>query len=127
MISFRYYDPEERIDRIWYDSSNLLYSECDDKADDYKDLRITFKNGQTYLYKKVDVNDYVLFAHGGLDASNGKAFWKIIRPKYEAEKLEPKTEKEILELLEVYKEKKKKLLEDKAKNEKNRGEESEKS
>lgn len=113
MLSFRYYDPEERIDRVWYDSTNLLYSECDDNVDDYKTLRITFKNGQTYLYEKVDVNDYVLFAHGGTDASNGKAFWKVIRPKYEGKKIGEKTEKEILDLLEYYTEKKKTMLEQK--------------
>lgn len=113
MLSFRYYDPEERIDRVWYDSTNLLYSECDDNVDDYKTLRVTFKNGQTYLYEKVDVNDYVLFAHGGTDASNGKAFWKVIRPKYEGKKIGEKTEKEILDLLEYYMEKKKAMLEQK--------------
>lgn len=110
MITFRYYDKEERIDRIWYSSSNILYSECDDKLDDFKELRITFKNGETYAYKKVDVNDYVLFAHGGIDASNGKAFWKIIRPKYEAEKIGKKTIEEIAEQMEFYKEKKRKEL-----------------
>ena len=30
MILFRYYDEDERVDRIWYDSTNLVYSECDD-------------------------------------------------------------------------------------------------
>ena len=106
MILFRYYDKDELVDRIWYSSSNILYSECDDKKDDYKELRITFKNGDTYKYSKVDANDYVLFAHGGVDASNGKAFWKIIRPKYEAEKIGKKELKEIDDLMEFYKEKK---------------------
>jgi hypothetical protein len=118
MILFRYYDKEEKVDRIWYSSSNILYSECDDKLDDFKELRITFKNGDTYVYKKVDVNDYVLFAHGGIDASNGKAFWKIIRPKYEAEKIGKKTLEEVAELMEFYKEKKRKELEGKATEEK---------
>lgn len=118
MITFRYYDKDEKVDRIWYSSSNILYSECDDKLDDFKELRITFKNGDTYVYKKVDVNDYVLFAHGGIDASNGKAFWKIIRPKYEAEKIGKKTLEEVAELMEFYKEKKRKELEGKATEEK---------
>ena len=118
MILFRYYDKEEKVDRIWYSSSNILYSECDDKLDDFKELRITFKNGDTYVYKKVDVNDYVLFAHGGIDASNGKAFWKIIRPKYEAEKIGKKTLEEVAELMEFYKEKKRKELEGKETEEK---------
>lgn len=123
MITFRYYDKDEKVDRIWYSSSNILYSECDDKTDDFKELRITFKNGDTYAYKKVDVNDYVLFAHGGIDASNGKAFWKIIRPKYEAEKIGKKTLEEINSLMEFYKEKKNKELSAKNSEEKTEGSE----
>lgn len=123
MITFRYYDKDEKVDRIWYSSSNILYSECDDKTDDFKELRITFKNGETYAYKKVDVNDYVLFAHGGIDASNGKAFWKIIRPKYEAEKIGKKTLEEINSLMEFYKEKKNKELSAKNSEEKTEGSE----
>lgn len=123
MITFRYYDKDEKVDRIWYSSSNILYSECDDKTDDFKELRITFKNGETYVYKKVDVNDYVLFAHGGIDASNGKAFWKIIRPKYEAEKIGKKTLEEINSLMEFYKEKKNKELSAKNSEEKTEGNE----
>lgn len=123
MITFRYYDKDEKVDRIWYSSSNILYSECDDKTDDFKELRITFKNGETYAYKKVDVNDYVLFAHGGIDASNGKAFWKIIRPKYEAEKIGKKTLEEINNLMEFYKEKKSKELSAKNSEEKTEGSE----
>lgn len=123
MITFRYYDKDEKVDRIWYSSSNILYSECDDKTDDFKELRITFKNGETYAYKKVDVNDYVLFAHGGIDASNGKAFWKIIRPKYEAEKIGKKTLEEINDLMEFYKEKKNKELSAKNSEEKTEGSE----
>ena len=123
MITFRYYDKDEKVDRIWYSSSNILYSECDDKTDDFKELRITFKNGETYAYKKVDVNDYVLFAHGGIDASNGKAFWKIIRPKYEAEKIGKRTAEEINSLMEFYKEKKNKELSTKNSEEKTEGSE----
>ena len=89
MILFRYYDKENKIDRAWYDSSNILYSECDDNENDYKTLRIVFKKGDMYEYKKVDVNDYLMFMAGGLDGSNGKAFYKFIRPKYEVEKKEP--------------------------------------
>ena len=88
MILFRYYDQENRIDRAWYDSSNIVYSECDDNLDDFKTLRIVFKTGDMYEYKQVDVNDYLMFMAGGLDGSNGKAFYKYIRPKYEVEKKE---------------------------------------
>ena len=87
MITFRYYDEEKKVDHVWYDSSNILYSECDDIPDSLKTLRITFKGGDTYRYDDVDVNDYVLFASGGPDASNGKAFNRFIR-KYKYEKID---------------------------------------
>ena len=35
---------ENDLDRTWYDSSNVLYSECDDVTDGLKVLRVTFKN-----------------------------------------------------------------------------------
>ena len=34
------------------------------------------------------VKDYVMFKHGGLDGSQGKALNKFIKPKYEFEKVE---------------------------------------
>lgn len=88
MILFRQYDENAGIDKVWYKSSNIIYSECIDNKNDYKTLRVVFKNGQSYTYKKVDVNDYVMFVHGGLDGSNGKALNKLIKPKYEFEKTE---------------------------------------
>lgn len=96
MVIFRDYDEEKRLDRVWYDSSNILYSECDDNLNDFKTLRVTFKNGATYEYKDVDVNDYVLFVHGGLDGSNGKTLNKVIKPKYEFERLQNLNVDEIL-------------------------------
>lgn len=104
MITFRYYDEKERIDRVWYDSSNVLYSECEDKENDYKTLKVVFKGGATYVYYEVDVQDYVMFVNGGLDGSNGKALNKYIKPKCDFEKL-PSTNLEELELqLQKYKE-----------------------
>lgn len=88
MILYRKYDADKNIDMIWYKSSNIIYSECLDNENDYKTLKVVFKNGQSYTYKKVDVNDYVLFVHGGIDGSNGKALNKFIKPKYEFEKTE---------------------------------------
>lgn len=87
MIIFRYYDEDERIDRAWYDSSNVLYSECEDKVNELKVLMVVFKNGATYVYKNVDVNDYLMFMAGGLDGSNGKALNKFIKAKCEYEKV----------------------------------------
>lgn len=107
MILFRYYDKKNKIDRAWYDSSNILYSECDDKENDLKTLRIVFKKGDMYEYKKVDVNDYLMFMAGGLDGSNGKAFYKFIRPKYEVEKKEPVSLDWVMGEMEKFKEIKK--------------------
>ena len=107
MIIFRYYDEDERIDRAWYDSSNVLYSECEDKVNELKVLRVVFKNGATYVYKNVNVNDYLMFMAGGLDGSNGKALNKFIKAKCECEKV---CETDIAQLraqLEYYKQVKK--------------------
>ena len=89
MILFRDYNQEKRVDRAWYSSSNIVYSECDDIKDDYKTLRVVFKNGSCYEYKNVSVMDYLMFMHGGLDGSNGKALNKFIKEnKYEYKRLE---------------------------------------
>lgn len=66
------------VDYTWYDSSNILYSECYDKDNDLKDLMIVFKGGRTYLYEKIDVNDYLMFRS---DLSQGKALNKYITVK----------------------------------------------
>ena len=87
MILFRYYDKDKRVDYAWYNSSSVLYSECDDKVDDFKELKVVFKGGSTYVYKQVNVHDYLMFMVGGLDGSNGKALNKYIKPKCEYEKL----------------------------------------
>ena len=84
MILLREFDEEKKIDKIWYDSSMIVYSECYDNPNSpLKELSVTFKNGATYKYLDVDVNDYVMFVHGGIDDSNGKALNKHIKPKYE--------------------------------------------
>lgn len=66
-------------DYTWYDSSNIVYSECIDTTETEKTLKIVFKQGRAYLYRKVDVNDYLLFRNA---ESNGKAFNQYIK-KYE--------------------------------------------
>lgn len=73
------------FDKCWYDSSNVLYSECNDKTNELKEVKVVFKNGSTYLYKDVKVQDYLMFREA---SSNGKAFFKYIK-NYEFEKLEP--------------------------------------
>lgn len=90
MILVSKYDETEKIDEVFYESSNIYYSKAvEHKDDNFVDLYVTFKNGATYLYKNVDmVKDYVMFKHGGLDGSQGKALNKFIKPKYEFEKVE---------------------------------------
>ena len=87
-IICRDYDKEKMLDRIWYKSSNILYSECDDKKNELKTLRVVFNNGSMYEYKDVDVQKYIMFVHGGLDGSNGKALNQFIKPYCVFEKLE---------------------------------------
>lgn len=73
---------QDNLDKAWFDSSNVLYAECDDNDNSLKTVRITFKDGSTYEYKDVNVTDWLLFRE---DASNGKAFFKYIK-KYDFEK-----------------------------------------
>ena len=75
---------ENDVDKAWYDSSTVLYSECDDKENELKTVRVVFKNGTMYAYKEVKVNDYLLFRES---SSQGKAVHKILK-QYECEKLE---------------------------------------
>lgn len=90
-----YYNNKTHIDKTWYDSSNVLYSECDDIENDYKNVRVTFNNGSTYEYKNVDVNDYIMFRE---NISQGKSINKFIKI-YECEKLENKDTDKINEEL----------------------------
>lgn len=74
---------ENDIDKAWYDSSTVFYSECEDKENELKTVKVVFKNGSTYLYKGVNVNDYLLFRE---DSSQGKALHRILKG-YEYEKI----------------------------------------
>jgi hypothetical protein len=74
------------IDKVWYQSSNIKYSECIDNNNDLKTLKVVFNNGTQYQYNKVDVRDYLFFKN---DSSQGKALNQFIKGKgYEYEKLE---------------------------------------
>ena len=89
MLLKRDYNQEKRLDWAWYSSSNIIYSECDDHENDYKTLRVTFKNGACYEYYKVSVQDYLMFMHGGLDGSNGKALNKFVKAnQYEYKRID---------------------------------------
>ena len=67
-------------DYTWYDSSNVLFSKCyDDPNSNTKTLKIVFKNGRTYIYKDVDINDYLTLKTA---QSNGQAVNTSIIKKY---------------------------------------------
>lgn len=77
MIIFNKYI--NKVDHVWYDSSNIIYSQCYDSEGPEKTLKIVFKEGRTYLYKGVSDTDYVMFK---MAESNGSMFNKIIK-KYQ--------------------------------------------
>jgi hypothetical protein len=84
MKKFNYYS--DNVDRVWYDSSNIAYSECIDHDNELKTLKVVFKNGTQYLYEGVDVNQYLLFRE---NESQGKALNKYIKANgYKYTKLE---------------------------------------
>ena len=75
---------EHHMEKVWYDSSNVIYSECDDTVDDFKVLRVVFKDGRQYQYDQVNVNDYLLFRE---NLSQGKALNQYIKSKYDAKRI----------------------------------------
>ena len=91
MIIFSDYDEKSLIERTWYKSSNILYSECYDKVDSLKEVKVVFNSGRCYLYKDVNVNDYLLFREA---KSQGKAINRLLKrnedgkPLYECVRLE---------------------------------------
>jgi hypothetical protein len=77
---------ETDVEKMWYQSSNIKYSECIDHDNELKTLKVVFNNGTQYKYKKVDVQNYLLFRDA---SSQGKALNEYIKPKgYEYEKME---------------------------------------
>ena len=72
-------------DHTWYDSTNVIYSLCYDSNTKDKVLKVVFKGGRTYLYKDVDVNDYVSFR---MAESTGKAVNEYIVKKYKGVRLQ---------------------------------------
>ena len=74
------------VDRTWYQSSNIKYSECLDYDNRLKTLKVVFNNGTQYEYKNVNSQDFLLFRDA---SSQGKALNEYIKSKgYEYEKLE---------------------------------------
>lgn len=80
------------IDKCWYDSSNVVYSECLDHDNALKEVKVVFKNGSEYTYLDVPVQDYLMFREA---PSQGKALNAIIK-KYKFVKSEEKRDLEQL-------------------------------
>ena len=81
---FNYYAND--IDHAWYDSSNVVYSECIDHDDRLKTLKIVFSNGTQYQYDDVPVQDHLLFRES---QSQGQALNRLIKGgKYKYQKLD---------------------------------------
>ena len=89
MLIVSTYNSDSKTEKCWFESSNVFYSEfVEDETKNEGDLYVTFKNGATYKYKKVQLTpDYVMFKHGGLEGSHGKALNTHIKSKYEFEKV----------------------------------------
>jgi len=98
MLLTSFYNQDTRTEKAWFESSNILYSEfVEDEFKNEGDLYVTFKGGATYKYKKVQIApDYLMFKHGGLEGSHGKALNVHIKPKYEFEKVESRDTAELL-------------------------------
>ena len=97
MILKKEYLEKERIQKVWYDSSMIVYSEMkENELENIGDLTITFKNGSTYVYMDVSFEDYLVFIGGGTDASQGKTLNKIIKGKYDYKRIEDRDVQELL-------------------------------
>jgi len=98
MIVYNRYVNQE--DHVWYDSSNIVYSKCyDAQSSPTRTVKIVFKQGRTYVYRNVDVNDYVRFKTA---QSTGKAFNQLIK-KYDAVRLSDTDLDKLNELQESFK------------------------
>lgn len=88
MVLKKIYDEKTKTQKIWYDSSMIYYTEMvEDENENCGNLFVVFKNGQKYVYKDVRYEDYIVFINGGTDASQGKTLNKVIKNKYEYEKV----------------------------------------
>ena len=92
MLLKKIYDEKAKTEKAWFDSTMFYYTEAVEYDDrNCVDLYVTFKNGATYKYKEVALSDYVLLIAGGTDASQGKTLNKLIKSKYEFERVGDKS------------------------------------
>ena len=98
MVVKKVYDENLKEQKVWYDSTMFCFTRAvEHDSDNLVDLYVTFKNGWEYVYKNVKLEDYVLLLSGFEETSHGKTLNRIIKPKYEFEKLGKKDVNEIWE------------------------------
>ena len=96
MIVKKVYDEKTHTQRTWMDSTMIAYTEMvEDENENKGNLFVTFKNGTTYVYKNVSFQDYLIFIGGATEGSQGKTLNRVIKPKYDCEKVTGKTLEEI--------------------------------
>lgn len=75
MLLFSYYI-DNKVDKAWFDSSNVYYAECDESDTQFKTVRVVFKNGSQYQYEHVSVYDWTLFKNSD---SQGKKLNELFK------------------------------------------------
>ena len=82
MLLFSYYI-EDKMDKAWFDSSNIYYAECDESDTQFKTVRVIFKNGAIYQYKQVKVFDWTMFKNAESQGKKLNELFKKAGYKYE--------------------------------------------
>lgn len=82
MLKFSYYI-DNVMDKAWFDSSNIVYGECDESDTQFKTVRIVFKNGSTYQYDDVHVADWVSFKNADSQGKSLNEHFKKAGYKYQ--------------------------------------------
>ena len=89
MVIKKVYNEEKKEQKAWYDSSMFCFTRAVEHPNaNLVDLYVTFKNGWTYKYKDVKLEDYVLLLSGFEQSSHGKTLNKVIKPNYEFERVD---------------------------------------
>lgn len=73
-----YYDEDNQIEYNWYESSNIVYSECRHHKN-LRELMMVFKSGAVYTYPEVTTRDYLKLKKCVKEGSAGKSFNEFIK------------------------------------------------
>ena len=82
MLLFSYYI-EDKMDKAWFDSSNIYSDECDESDTQFKTVRVIFKNGAIYQYEQVKVFDWTMFKNAESQGKKLNELFKKAGYKYE--------------------------------------------